>query len=254
MTEQLDPTLLSNRDQALLVQLADDTLPARSRARADRRVGAIPDAARLIERQRRVARALAAGEERTAVLPARATHDRRRVPRALMRLAPAGALAVVLMLAVAGGPSGDEPTLARAADLAKAPATRAAPADAGPVLRASVDGVPFPDWGAKLHWRATGMRRDVLDGRRTTTVFYEHTSHRLAYTIVSGPPLPRPAGAQVVRRGGREIALYRDPGHGGHDVAVFERGGRTCVVAGHVMNRSTLVDLAVWPGPGSRRA
>ena len=86
-----------------------------------------------------------------------------------------------------------------------------------------------------------GMRRDEIDGRPTTTVYYEHMGHRLAYTILSGPALPPPANARVVRRDGLEMAVYRDPRHGGHDVAVFEDGGRTCVVAGHVLEVSTLL-------------
>ena len=56
--------------------------------------------------------------------------------------------------------------------------------------------------------------------------------HRLAYTIVSGPALPRPRRHASYGATAWEISLYRDPAHGGHDVAVFERGGRTCVVAG----------------------
>ena len=70
--------------------------------------------------------------------------------------------------------------------------------------------------------------------------------HRIAYTIVSGRPLPVPDDARVVRRHGMEIAVYHDPGHGGHDVAVFRRGGRTCVLAGHVLRQSTLIELAAW--------
>ena len=68
----------------------------------------------------------------------------------------------------------------------------------------------------------------------------EHHGHRLAYTILPGI-VERPQGARVVRRDGLEIALYRD---GEHDVAVFERDGRTCVLAGHVLRTSTLVKLA----------
>ena len=119
---------------------------------------------------------------------------------------------------------------------------------------AAVDGVAFPDWGREFGWRATGMRHDDLGGRPTATVFYEHMGHRLAYTIVSGTALPRPAGARTVERDGLRISLYRDPGHGGHDVAVFERGGRTCVVAGHVLELDTLLDLAAWKGDGRVRS
>jgi hypothetical protein len=236
---------LSSRDQALLVQLADGALRGPARRRAEARAGAIPDADRLIERQRRVARALGAPE------PLRAAPAR---PRLAARLLPVAVIAAALILLAVLTPRGDPSTVQRAADLAREPAAQAAPATAGPVLRADVDGVKFPHWGPDFGWHETGMRSDVLDGRQTTTVFYEHTGHRLAYTIVSGPPLPRPEHARVVRRDGLEIALYRDPGHGGHDVAVFERGGRTCVLAGHVIELETLLKLAAWTGGGSVRS
>ena len=239
---------LSKRDQALLVRLADGTLGARAHAR----LRAIPDADRLIERQRRVTRALGAGEE-LPPLPrpaARSTRAWQLAPR----LVAAGVLSAVLVLLVVLAPDGGRTTVERAAEIARLPATQEAPAESGPVLRAEVDGVKFPDWGPEFGWEETGMRRDELDGRRTATVFYEHTGHRLAYTIVSGPALPRPDGARVVRRDGLEIALYRDPRHGGHDIAVFERGGRTCVVAGHVRELDTLIKLAAWKGGGNVRS
>jgi hypothetical protein len=242
MSERLD-----RRDQALLVQLADGTLAGPARRRADARLRTIPDGDRLIERQRRVARALGAGVERTAPQLARS-----RLPA--LRLAAAGAAAAVLALLVVLAPLGGGPTVERAADIARLPATERAPEASGPVLRAEVEGVPFPDWGPELGWHATGMRRGEIGGRSTTTVFYEHTGHRLAYTIVSGPALPRPDGARIVERDGLRISLYRDPGHGGHDVAVFERDGRTCVIAGHVMHLSTLVELAAWKGGGRVRS
>ena len=157
---------------------------------------------------------------------------------------------MLLVLATYGG----DPTPERVADIAQLPATDRAPAASGTRLDAEVDGVVFPDWEPEFGWRATGMRRDEVEGRPATTVFYEHTGHRLAYTIVSGPALPRPAGARTVERDGLQMSVYRDPSHGGHDVAVFERDGRTCVVAGHVMRRSTLLKLAAWTGGGDVRS
>jgi hypothetical protein len=238
---------LRRRDQALLVQLADGTLTGPARARAEARLRAIPAGDRLLARQRRVARALGGGMQR----------DRapvREPARAMPRLAFAGALAAVLVLLWAVVPGGGRSATEQAANLAKQPATQSAPAESGSVLRAEVDGVRFPEWGREFGWHETGMRRDEIDGRRTATVFYEHMGHRLAYTIISGPAVPRPAQARVVERDGLEISVYRDPGHGGHDVAVFERGGRTCVVAGHVLKLDTLLKLAAWKGGGSIRS
>lgn len=93
-----------------------------------------------------------------------------------------------------------------------------------------------------------GTRDDALDDRTTRTVFYEHMGHRIGYTIVSGDALDLPAGAETVRVAGVEIALLRD---GARDIAVFERDGHTCVLAGHVLERSTLVKLAAWQAEGS---
>ncbi len=234
---------MRRRDQALLVQLADGVLSGQERARAE----AIPEAGLVVQRQRRVARALGAGLQPVPVRePVR--------PAVLPRLAFAGALAAVLVLLWVLVPSSGRSATEQAADIAKLPATQPAPEATGSVLRAEVDGVRFPEWGREFGWHETGLRRDEIDGRRTATVFYEHMGHRLAYTIISGPPLPRPTDARVIERNGLEISVYRDAGHGGHDVAVFERGGRTCVVAGHVLELNTLLKLAAWKGGGSLRS
>ena len=245
---------MTNRDRILIVALADGTLTGRRRERAERRLAAIPRAAEQVERQRRVSRALSAGPATPPTLaaaPSALRAPRLRVFRTPLVAATAVA-AVLAALIVVGGGGGT--TLTQAAGLAKLSAGQPAPATAGPVLRASLDGVKFPEWEREFGWRATGARSDTLDGRRTRTVYYEHTGHRIAYTVVSGPPLEVPDHVRHVRRDGLSIALYRDPSHGGHDVAVFERNGRTCVLAGHVMRVSTLVKLAAWKGGGEVRS
>jgi hypothetical protein len=243
-------TRLGKRDHALLVQLADGALTDDARRRAHARLRAIPDGERLVERQRRVARALSAGAQLPPLHPAGSAP----APRAARRLVIAGAVAAVVAVLLVLAPQGDAPTAERAADIAQLPATGPAPGASGPVLRADIDGVRFPDWGPKFGWHATGMRRDEIAGRRATTIFYEHEGHRLGYTIVSGPALPRPAGARIIERDGLRMSVYRDPRHGGHDVAVFERDQRTCVIAGHVIHLSTLLELAAWKGDGHIRS
>jgi hypothetical protein len=236
---------LGKRDHAALVQLADGTLSGVRLRRAQARVDRIPDADRLIERQRRVARALGA-EPRTPALQPAPTARR-------PRLLAAAAFAAAVVIAIALLPGGD-PSPERIAAISQLDATDPAPAGSGPELHAKSGGVPFPDWGPEFGWHATGMRRDTIDGRRMTTVFYEHHGHRLAYTIVSGPALQQPAHARTIVRDGLKMAVYRDPRHGGHEVAVFERDGRTCVIAGHVIHRSTLYKLAAWKGDGEIRS
>jgi hypothetical protein len=237
---------MTERDRMLLVALADGTLRGRRRARAEARVRALPDGSRLLARQRRVRGALAAPEEQPPHSPtpaARAPQQpalrwpppaRRWAPRAVPVIAALSLLALIV-------PSYRERSVvAEAAELSQRPAT--APA----AVATRVEGVPFPDWRRDFGWIKAGSRRDTVGGRAATTVFYEHRGHRLAYTILPGPPARPPGEARIVRRGGAEIAIWRDPRHGGHDIAVFERAGRTCVIAGHVERISTLVALAAW--------
>jgi hypothetical protein len=68
------------------------------------------------------------------------------------------------------------------------PPTQPAPAGVSGVpqlLRAKVDGVPFPDYGTKFDWRPTGARHDGPGDRNATTVYYEGG-------IVSGDALDPP--------------------------------------------------------------
>jgi hypothetical protein len=220
---------MNDRDRVLLLGLADGTLPGAS---ARERALALPDAAGLLERQRRVRRVLRDGP--VPPPPPRAPADLAAVlrpARRSLRWAPraglAGALAALLLALVVA--PGERSVVDQAAALAhERPTERSA--------------TGFPDWSGEFGWHQRGARHDTLDGGVSTTVYYEHMGHRLAYTILPGA-VERPEGARVVRRDGLEIALYRD---GEHDVAVFERDGRTCVLAGHVLRTSTLVKLAAW--------
>lgn len=245
---------LSARDQALVVRLADGTLPAHELAGAHERLARIPGGAELVERQRCVVRALRLGLDAQPSASASATAGqargrgrvRARVALAATATAALAALAAALVVTLGG----QAPTVAEAVALTARPAEGPAPPPAqdGRLLAAQVDGVPFPDWSAEFGWHAVGARDDELDGRSTTTVFYEHMGHLIGYTIVSGPALEPPEGATHVRANGVDIALYSD---GDRDVAVFVRDGHTCVLAGHVLERATLVKLAAWKGDGA---
>lgn len=126
-----------------------------------------------------------------------------------------------------------------------------APAAAGDgTLRRSFAGVRFPDWSSAHGWDAIGARRDRADGRATVTVFYFHTHHRIGCTVLSGPPIGLPSRGRRVVRDGVAVQLYRD---GRRSVAVFERAGRTCVLAGVVHREETLIKLASWRGDGAVR-
>ena len=245
---------LSDRDRALFAGLADGTLSGRRLARAQKHLRSVPDGAAQLERQRRVARALRGGPvappSLNAVPAVRPRMPRFRGHAPLLAILAAAAASAGLVVAVL--PRDGPPAPADAAELAQLEPERPPPATSGALLRADVQGVVFPDWSER-GWHEVGARSDRLGDRPTRTVYYEHMGHRIAYTIVSGPALAPPSGARRVRRDGIDVALYRDPRHGGHDVAVFERGGHTCVLAGHVLHTSTLVELATWSADGAVR-
>ena len=172
----------------------------------------------------------------------------------MLRPALATGLAVVLAVALAvalplGGPS--EPTVAEAAELSLHPATEPAPHESAQrpeLLRRSFAGVSYPAWSERFGWRATGARVDELDNRATETVFYQHTHHRIGYTVISGPAIEPPADAEVLTVAGIDLHRFR---LGRQDVVTFERGGHTCVLSGAVHDPDTLVKLASWKGNGT---
>jgi len=177
-------------------------------------------------------------------------------PRARPRVALAGAVAtvaaaVVLALTLVTH-LGTHPTIAEAAHPSALAATAPAPAQDArrpTLLRASFAGVTYPDWKRRFGWRTTGRRHDSLEGGRSSeTVFYQHTHHRIGYTVVSGKPLKRPGHAQRFMVNGLLMLAYKD---GRRDVVTFERNGRTCVLAGVVHHRSTLIKLASWKAEGA---
>jgi anti-sigma factor RsiW len=214
---------LAAADEADLVALADGNLTGEHRTEVEARVAREVDLAAALERQR-CALSLLAGLTTPAPLELRARvaelRHRRRALR-LCRWLPAGFVAAaaataVCLLMIAGGAPAPEDVLG----VALRPAT----AHVAPIEQ--IDGARFPHPAA---WRAVGTRSDVVDGRATRTVFYERGGRRVAYTIVSGPPLER--GRRVL--GGRALVWTRD--------------GHTCVVSGRVP-AAVLAQAAAWRG------
>ena len=181
------------------------------------------------------------------VRPARRSRPRVALAGAVATVAAAVVLAVALVAEL-----GSHPTIAEAARPSALAATAPAPAQDArrpTLLRASFAGVTYPDWNREFGWRTTGRRHDSLEGGRSAeTVFYQHTHHRIGYTVVSGKPLKPPGHAQRFVVNGLQMLAYKD---GRRDVVTFERNGRTCVLAGVVHRRSTLVKLASWKADGA---
>lgn len=253
---------LSEQELAELCALADGTLPAERRAAVEGRVAASPELQELLDRQRRALTATQTLADEPAPESLReAVESRRRARggrsgrawRLVPRLAFAGGLAVVLAVVAVvliGGPAG--PTVAEAAELADRPPSGPAPppsGDNGTQLALDVEGVVFPDFARSFGWRPVGMRRDELDGRDATTVFYEKGARRVAYVIVAGPVLPRPSGAPAtVDRGVTFQTLEVDS----RLAVTWRRVGHTCVLVGAV-SRPELITLANWRGDGTLR-
>ncbi|HTN22421.1 MAG TPA: hypothetical protein VL120_00415 [Solirubrobacteraceae bacterium] len=248
---------LSDDELADLARLADGTLPADRRAEVEARVAASPQLARIVERQGVALDALraTAATGAPARLRARVERDagvrptgaRRRggVLGGLAAAAAAVALALILALPGAG------PSVAAAAALAQRPPTGPAPAGVAGVpqlLRADVDGVPFPNYAAKFGWTPAGTRSDDLSGRATTTVYYRKGPRTIAYTIVSGKALDPPSDARAQQRGG---VAYRRFADGGRTVVTWVRKGRTCVLSGTAVAPAELLALADWRGTGA---
>lgn len=75
------------------------------------------------------------------------------------------------------------------------------------------------------------------------TVYYEGHRTEIAYTIVSGPGLPVPAGTVVPRGSERLRTLSVD----GRLVVTWRRAGHTCVLSGMGVTADQLEDLAASP-------
>src|ERR687892_2012657 len=246
---------LSEREMAELAALADGSLPPERREAVEAWVAPSPELQELLERQRRAVTATQALAEepvpdslRDAVEGRRAQKLRRRPARRLVpRLALAGALAVAVAVTAAllsGGPGA--PMVAEAARLAeRAPSGPAPPPSdgGGTQLALDVEGVAFPNLLRSYGWRAVGVRRDEIDGRDATTVFYEKDGRRIGYVIVAGSGLPRPSDATSTTRDG---VLFHTLRLDGRLVVTWRRLGRTCIISGPAP-REELLALASWP-------
>jgi hypothetical protein len=161
--------------------------------------------------------------------------------------ATTAALALALLIALPGG--GEKASVADAAAAGVRPATAPAPRPSRAneyLLDRAIERVPFPNWRER-GWRTVGTREDVIDGRRAETVFYQRGGRRLAYTIVSGSPLPPPSdGARSVRARVELTRLAVD----GRVVVTWRRRGHTCVLSGAGIPRQELLRLASWKARG----
>jgi hypothetical protein len=174
--------------------------------------------------------------------------------RRLRALLPAGGLvaaAVVAVVLVVGGGSGAPSVLATAALATGGPVLPAPAEDTsnGAVLKASMDGVPFPYWGGSFHWEAVGARNDKIEDRDAKTVYYDNPKGaRAAYTILGGDTIDAPSGSQETTKNGVELFITENEGR---RIVTWTRNGHTCVLSAPLaVPQDKLLELAAWKGKG----
>lgn len=244
---------------AELCALADGTLPSERRPAVEARVAASPELQAFLERQQQAVgatRELASEPVpeslRTSVEALRRRRGASRrgrgwlIPRTVAGVALAAAAAVIAVVVLTEGPGA--PSVAEAARFAAQTPNASAPRPIGDGTRlaADVEGVVFPDLLQSYGWRAVGLRRGELDGRRATTVVYEKDGRRIAYAVVAGRGLTRPTNAEKAERAG---VLFHTLRVDGRLVVTWRRLGHTCVLVGQG-SRSELLALASWRGDG----
>jgi hypothetical protein len=241
-----------------LAGLADGSLPVRRRARVERAVASSSKLQADLATERRALRAIRGVADERAPIALRARLElardpdpRWRLPRFVTATAATAGVAVAgfaAAIAVTIGGATGAPTVAAAAGLAnRAPVAVAAatPNDHGVVPGVTAAGISFPDWGPSFGFEPVGVRRDPLGDRQATTVFYARGDQQIAYTIMSGPPLPAGAKLSSSVWGGLRIGSFlRD----GRVVVTWLRDGHTCVLSGAGTPSSLLARLASYKG------
>jgi hypothetical protein len=173
--------------------------------------------------------------------------------RRLGLLLPAGGLVaalVVAVLVVTGG--GGAPSVVATAALAtRGPVLPAPDEDKanGAVLKASIEGVPFPYWDDSFQWKAVGARDDEIEDREARTVYYQNAKGvQAAYTILGGDAVDPPSDARKQTQNGVVLWITND---GGRRIVTWQRGDHTCVLSAPMaIPEQKLLDLASWTGKG----
>jgi hypothetical protein len=181
----------------------------------------------------------------------RGARDRRRRLRGV--LIPAGGLVAALVVAVivvTGG--GGAPSVVATASLAtRGPVLPAPPENPAnhTVLKASIEGVPFPYWGDSFQWKAVGARDDTISDRDAKTVYYENAEGvRAAYTILGGEAVDPPSGSRKEMQNGITLWVTEEAGR---QIVTWQRGDHTCVLSAPAgVAESKLLALASWKGKG----
>jgi hypothetical protein len=214
----------------------------------------------LAERGRALIAAAVAETQAPLALRERIEADRARAAkparsRRLRALLPAGGLvaaAIVAVVLVLGG-DGGAPSVLATASLATGGPVLPAPAEDtsnDKVLKASMEGVPFPYWGGSFRWEAVGAREDKIEDRAAKTVFYDNPKGvRAAYTILGGDTIDAPSGSQEKTKNGVKLFITENEGR---RIVTWTRNGHTCVLSAPLaVPEDKLLELAAWKGKGN---
>ncbi len=245
-----------------LAAYADGSLDPGRRARVERAVSESPELQADVAAQRRALEAVAEVQQERAPAALRARIELARRPerrptlsgRAGLAVAGLGsaamALAVALVILIGGG-GGSALTVAQASALAGRSPQQAVPVVASgsaTVPGVFAAGLAYPAWSGSFGYQATGVRRDRVSGRLATTLYYQRSGTELAYTIVSGRPVPLGERASATTRDG--VALRWLTGNGRRPVVTWVRAGHTCVLSGSGVSVPALLELASWRDGG----
>jgi hypothetical protein len=153
-------------------------------------------------------------------------------------------IVIAIVLAVAFGVATHGPDdVARAVVAAQARGSQSGAPGVTPSGAPAVTaaGVAFPNLMDRLGWRVVGRRDDTVSDRAVTTLMYERDGRRIAYSVVSGPPLGAPAGSRVIV--GRAPVVFGFDADG-RTATIFNRGGHSVVISGLGVLPSALVRAA----------
>jgi hypothetical protein len=181
----------------------------------------------------------------------RGTRGRRR--RLLGLLLPAGGLVAALVVAVIviSGGGGAPSVVATAALATRGPVLPAPDEDKanGAVLKASIEGVPFPYWDDSFQWKAVGARNDKIEDRDARTVYYKNAKGlQAAYTILGGEAVDPPSDARKQTQNGIVLWVTTDSGR---RIVTWQRDHHTCVLSAPMaISEQKLLALASWKGKG----
>jgi hypothetical protein len=178
------------------------------------------------------------------------TPARRRWLGLAASLGAVAAAAIVALVISIGGETG--PSVLATVQLAGGGPVLPAPKHdaANPaLLQTRIEGLPFPDWNDQFQWRAVGARRDEIEGRAATTVYYQNPlGAQAAYTILGGGSIGTPKDARTVNVRGRDYHVLNS---GSKRIVVWDRNGHTCVMSlPKTVPEERALDLAAWDDGG----